>query len=187
MRSIKRLKFILKTVMENYSDEKENMPEEQKPLLPTSVSSKGGIKTLPLIIVALAANMIVYLMKAYHMDMASGTNFIYIWSALSNFAPVIGAFMADSFVGRFQMIGIGCVLSLVEFLVLRYRIRFLEDPMGLFKCDALQSKGGLWNRSRRDFAVCATYRVTTPCICISAWDDGHSPDVFITRMGSRYL
>nr|GMC46714.1 protein NRT1/ PTR FAMILY 1.2-like [Ipomoea batatas] len=113
MRSIKRLKFILKTVMENYSDEKENMPEEQKPLLPTSVSSKGGIKTLPFIIVALAANMIVYLMKAYHMDMASGTNFIYIWSALSNFAPVIGAFMADSFVGRFQMIGIGCVLSLV--------------------------------------------------------------------------
>ncbi|XP_031118476.1 protein NRT1/ PTR FAMILY 1.2-like [Ipomoea triloba] len=109
--------------MENYSDEKENMPEEQKPLLSTSVSSKGGIKTLPFIIgsfglmnmvpVALAANMIVYLMKEYHMDMASGTNFIYIWSALSNFAPVIGAFMADSFVGRFQMIGIGCFLSLV--------------------------------------------------------------------------
>ncbi|XP_019197050.1 PREDICTED: protein NRT1/ PTR FAMILY 1.2-like [Ipomoea nil] len=113
--------------MENYSDEKENMPEEQKPLLPTSVSSKGGIKTLPFIIgsyglmnmvpIALSANMIVYLMKEYHMDMASGTNFIYIWSALSNFAPVIGAFMADSFVGRFQMIGIGCFFSLVGTLL----------------------------------------------------------------------
>lgn len=66
-----------------------------------------------MVAVALGANMIVYLMKEYHMDVASGSNFIYIWSALSNFAPVIGAFMADSFVGRFQMIGIGCLFSLV--------------------------------------------------------------------------
>ncbi|CAH9064658.1 unnamed protein product [Cuscuta epithymum] len=45
---------------------------------------------------AMGANMIVYLMKEFHMEMASASNYIYIFSALSNTAPIIGAFMADS-------------------------------------------------------------------------------------------
>nr|GMC49013.1 protein NRT1/ PTR FAMILY 1.2-like [Ipomoea batatas] len=59
---------------------------------------------------AVAADMIVYLMREYHMDMASGSNLIYFWSALTNVAPVIEACMADSSVGRFRMIGFGSVL-----------------------------------------------------------------------------
>lgn len=74
---------------------------------------------------AVAADMIVYLMREYHMDMASGSNLIYFWSAVTNFAPVIGAFMADSSVGRFQMIGFGSVLG---FLVIfsSQTLRLLE-------------------------------------------------------------
>ncbi|CAH9136403.1 unnamed protein product, partial [Cuscuta epithymum] len=86
----------------------EKMGEEQKQLLlpKTHVSPKGGFKTLPFIIgssalmcmvaAAMGANMIVYLMKEFHMEMASASNYIYIFSALSNTAPIIGAFMADS-------------------------------------------------------------------------------------------
>lgn len=62
---------------------------------------------------ALTPNMILYLMNEYHMDMTTGSNIIYIWSAVTNIAPVVGAFMADSFVGRFQMIGLGSVVTLV--------------------------------------------------------------------------
>lgn len=62
---------------------------------------------------ALTPNMILYLMNEYHMDMTTGSNIIYMWSAVTNIAPVIGAFMADSFVGRFQMIGLGSVVTLV--------------------------------------------------------------------------
>ncbi|XP_031120313.1 protein NRT1/ PTR FAMILY 1.2-like [Ipomoea triloba] len=90
------------------------------PLLQISHSSKGGFTTLPFIIgnsafmnmasSAVAADMIVYLMREYHMDMASGSNLIYFWSALTNVAPVIEACMADSSVGRFRMIGFGSVL-----------------------------------------------------------------------------
>nr|GMC96647.1 protein NRT1/ PTR FAMILY 1.2-like [Ipomoea batatas] len=90
------------------------------PLLRISHSSKGGFTTLPFIIgnsafmnmasSAVAADMIVYLMREYHMDMASGSNLIYFWSALTNVAPVIEACMADSSVGRFRMIGFGSVL-----------------------------------------------------------------------------
>ncbi|KAH0705161.1 hypothetical protein KY290_009856 [Solanum tuberosum] len=62
---------------------------------------------------ALTPNMILYLMNEYHMDMTTGSNIIYMWSAVTNIAPVVGAFMADSFVGRFQMIGLGSVVTLV--------------------------------------------------------------------------
>nr|GME06302.1 protein NRT1/ PTR FAMILY 1.2-like [Ipomoea batatas] len=107
--------------MENFSDEK----GEQQPLLETSAPQPrgGGLRTLPFIAgnlaltnmatIGLAPNMILYLMREYQMDMASGFNVLYWWSAASNITPVIGAFMADSFVGRFQIITLGSVIGLV--------------------------------------------------------------------------
>nr|GMD41433.1 protein NRT1/ PTR FAMILY 1.2-like [Ipomoea batatas] len=107
--------------MKDLSEEKEN----EEPLLTTSSQTpKGGFRTFPFIIgnsallflaiYALTPDMILYLMKDYNMDMASGSNVLYLWSAALNFTPVIGALMADSFVGRFQMIGLGSALCLLE-------------------------------------------------------------------------
>ncbi|PHT32606.1 hypothetical protein CQW23_28943 [Capsicum baccatum] len=62
---------------------------------------------------ALTPNMILYLMNEYHMDMTIGSNIMFIWSAVTNIAPVVGAFMADSLVGQFQMIELGSVVTLV--------------------------------------------------------------------------
>ncbi|XP_060173580.1 protein NRT1/ PTR FAMILY 1.2-like isoform X2 [Lycium barbarum] len=108
--------------MENSSSEKIEMMEEPL-LVDASETQKGGFRTLPFILgsaalmfVALSAltpNMILYLMDEYHMDMTTGSNILYIWSAVTNIAPVVGAFMADSFVGRFQMIGLGSVVTVV--------------------------------------------------------------------------
>ncbi|KAM7459375.1 hypothetical protein LguiA_036369 [Lonicera macranthoides] len=66
----------------------------------------------------LTPNMIMYLMKDYHMGMASGSNILFFWSAATNFMPVLGAYLADSFVGRFPMIGFGSILSLVGMFLL---------------------------------------------------------------------
>ncbi|KAF3681148.1 putative chaperone protein dnaJ 10-like [Capsicum annuum] len=106
----------------NSSTEKGEMVEEPL-LLHNSETQKGGLRTLPFILgnavlmnaatAALTPNMILYLMNEYHMDMTTGSNIIYIWSAVTNIAPVVGAFMADSFVGRFQTIGLGSVVTLV--------------------------------------------------------------------------
>nr|GMD47627.1 protein NRT1/ PTR FAMILY 1.2-like [Ipomoea batatas] len=106
--------------MEDLSEEKEN---EEPLLITSSQTSKGGFRTFPFIIgnsallflaiYALTPDMILYLMKEYKMDMASGSNVLYLWSAALNFTPVIGALMADSFVGRFQMIGLGSALCLL--------------------------------------------------------------------------
>ncbi|XP_016550050.1 protein NRT1/ PTR FAMILY 1.2 isoform X1 [Capsicum annuum] len=113
--------------MENLVCEKGEMVEE--PLLLVEMddddqeTQKGGCRTLPFILgstalmnaalSALTPNMILYLMNEYHMDMTTGSNIMFIWSAATNFSPVVAAFMADAFVGRFQMIGLGSVVTLV--------------------------------------------------------------------------
>lgn len=51
------------------------------------------------------------------MDVTTGNNIILFWSAATNFLPVLGAFIADSFLGRYRMIGVGTIFSL---LVLRF-------------------------------------------------------------------
>lgn len=61
----------------------------------------------------LTPNMAMYLMKKYHMKMTTASNILFYWSAATNFMPVIGAIIADSYVGRFTMIGFGSVVSLL--------------------------------------------------------------------------
>ncbi|XP_021748508.1 protein NRT1/ PTR FAMILY 1.2-like [Chenopodium quinoa] len=66
----------------------------------------------------LLPNMIVYLMKDYKMSLAKGQNLIYFWSAATNFFPLIGAFVADSYLGRFLTIALGSVFSLLGMTLL---------------------------------------------------------------------
>ncbi|XP_031272263.1 protein NRT1/ PTR FAMILY 1.1-like [Pistacia vera] len=91
-------------------------------------SRKGGFRTMPFIIanetfekvasVGLQANMILYLTKEYHMSSAAGTNVLFLWSAISNFMPTIGAFLSDSYLGRFRVIALGTFISLLGLTVL---------------------------------------------------------------------
>ena len=60
----------------------------------------------------LLANMIIYLKEEYHMTAATGTNVLFMWSALSNFIPIFGAFLSDSYLGRFRVIALGSLVSL---------------------------------------------------------------------------
>ncbi|CAK9166097.1 unnamed protein product [Ilex paraguariensis] len=108
--------------MESTSDEQKMMINE--PLL--KKTPKGGFRTMPFIIAneafekvasyGLTPNMILYLMREYHMEMATGSNILFLWSAATNFLPVVGALLADSLMGRFWMIAFGSVISfLVKF------------------------------------------------------------------------
>ena len=62
----------------------------------------------------LLANFMVYLTRELHMDQASAANILNLWSGVSNFAPLLGAFISDSYVGRFSTIAFG---SFALFLV----------------------------------------------------------------------
>ncbi|KAL4302290.1 hypothetical protein GQ457_10G017900 [Hibiscus cannabinus] len=89
-------------------------------------ASKGGFRTLPFIIATEAfervatlgiyPNMVVYLRREFGMETAKAANIIFFWSAATNFTPIIGAFLADSYLGKYRMIGFG---SVVCFLVIK--------------------------------------------------------------------
>ncbi|KAJ0932033.1 putative proton-dependent oligopeptide transporter family, major facilitator superfamily [Helianthus annuus] len=98
--------------------------ELQTELLPHNHQAhKGGMITMPFIIVneafervasyGLMPNMIFYLMDVYHMELATGTSILLIWSALSNGLSIFGAFISDSYFGRFRVIAIGSLSTLL--------------------------------------------------------------------------
>ncbi|KAG6788962.1 hypothetical protein POTOM_005040 [Populus tomentosa] len=94
--------------------------------------SKGGLITMPFIIgtfsgesdeaneafekvasYGLIPNMILYLMRDYSVGVAKGTNILFFWTAGTNFMPILGALISDSYLGRFLTIGLGSISSLL--------------------------------------------------------------------------
>ncbi|KAK9947761.1 hypothetical protein M0R45_003369 [Rubus argutus] len=100
------------------------------------VASKklGGLRTMPFIIsnetfekvasFGLHANMIMYLMFEYHLEVATGASILFLWTAASNFTPIMGAFLSDSHLGRFRVIALGSVISLLGMVVLWFTAIF---------------------------------------------------------------
>lgn len=74
----------------------------------------------------LLPNMIFYLMNGYNLEAASGSIILSLWNAASNTMAVFGAFLSDSYLGRFRVIALGTCSSLLvsqflkisEFLVI---------------------------------------------------------------------
>jgi peptide/histidine transporter 3/4 len=58
-------------------------------------------------------NFVVYLMKVYNMDQVLAANIMNTWMAVSNVVLLIGAFVADSFLGKFLTIAIASFASLM--------------------------------------------------------------------------
>ncbi|XP_059316575.1 protein NRT1/ PTR FAMILY 1.2-like [Lycium ferocissimum] len=89
---------------------------------------KGGLRTMPFIIVnesferlssyGLEPNMIIYLMTFYHMSAATGSSILGIWTALSNGLAILGAIIADSYLGRFRVVAIGSFFTLTGMIIL---------------------------------------------------------------------
>ncbi|XP_061362554.1 protein NRT1/ PTR FAMILY 1.2-like [Gastrolobium bilobum] len=89
---------------------------------------KGGLRTMPFIIVneclekvasyGIMPNMILYLINNYNMAIAKATNVLYTWSAMSNILAIFGAFLSDSYLGRFRVIFIGSLSSLLGLTIL---------------------------------------------------------------------
>ncbi|KAK1377612.1 putative peptide/nitrate transporter [Heracleum sosnowskyi] len=88
----------------------------------------GGLRTMPFIIAneafekvastGLHANMILYLVFEYHMDVVRATTVLFLWNAIANFMPILGAFLSDSYLGRFRVIALGTVITLIGTVIL---------------------------------------------------------------------
>ncbi|KAK0608028.1 hypothetical protein LWI29_024362 [Acer saccharum] len=89
------------------SDQRENMDQQQLQLHSPRRRRKGGMITMPFIIAneafekvasyGLVSNMILYLMREYHIGAAKGSNILFVWSAATNFMPTLGAIIGDSY------------------------------------------------------------------------------------------
>lgn len=121
---------------------------EAKPRIKTDTEKKpGGWKAMPFILgnetferlasVGLIANFMVYLTRELHMSLVSASNFLNIWSGIANFAPLIGAFISDAYVGRFKTIAFASFASFLGMLTLTLTawIPQLHPP----KCDPTTS------------------------------------------------
>uniref|UniRef100_A0A5B7BHE7 Peptide transporter n=1 Tax=Davidia involucrata TaxID=16924 RepID=A0A5B7BHE7_DAVIN len=89
---------------------------------------KGGLRTMSFVIVnesfekvasyGLMPNMILYLISGYNMEPASGSSILFIWSFFSNALAIFGAFLSDSYLGRFRVIALGSISSLLGMTLL---------------------------------------------------------------------
>ncbi|KAI6682301.1 hypothetical protein NL676_036182 [Syzygium grande] len=99
----------------------------REPLLETP-TPKGGLRTIPFIIAneafenvasyGLLPNMVVYLTQEYRLENVVAANVLFLWSAATNFLPIVGAVLADSYFGRYPMIGFGSIVSLLGMILL---------------------------------------------------------------------
>lgn len=95
---------------------------------PQPQRKKGGIVTMPFIIanealarvatIGLLPNMILYLMGSYKFHLAKATQVLLLSSATGNLTPLIGAFIADSCLGRFLAVGLGSTITFLGMALL---------------------------------------------------------------------
>ncbi|XP_028804616.1 protein NRT1/ PTR FAMILY 2.13-like [Neltuma alba] len=87
----------------------------------------GGWKAVPYIlgnevfatlaVNGMFANFLVYLTGELHIDTVYAANIMSIWSGLCNFGPLIGAFISDAYVGRFNTIAFASIPNLLGMMV----------------------------------------------------------------------
>ncbi|CAN4094748.1 unnamed protein product [Withania somnifera] len=62
--------------------------------------------------------MLIYLMTYYHMSAATGTSILGIWTAVSNGLAIVGAIISDSYLGRFRVVAVGSISTLIGTIIL---------------------------------------------------------------------
>ena len=78
--------------------------------LVTGIANEVGEK---LAVVGFQTNMISYLTQQLHMPMTKAANTLTNFSGTASLTPLLGAFMADSFAGRFWTITVASIIYLI--------------------------------------------------------------------------
>ncbi|KAG8376044.1 hypothetical protein BUALT_Bualt09G0022700 [Buddleja alternifolia] len=86
-----------------------NSENSAKPTQKAALGRRGGLRTMPFIIG----------------NAASGTSALFIWGAISNFMPILGAFLSDSYFGRFLVIS-GATFTMLMGLVVMWLTAIIQ-------------------------------------------------------------
>lgn len=102
--------------------------EKKKDGVSTEEIRYGGIKAMPFVIgnetfeklgtIGTSSNLLVYLTTVFNMKSITATNIVNIFNGTSNFATLIGAFLCDTYFGRYKTLGFASVSSFLGMLLL---------------------------------------------------------------------
>ncbi|XP_045787824.1 protein NRT1/ PTR FAMILY 2.8-like isoform X1 [Trifolium pratense] len=67
---------------------------------------------------SLISNLTVYLLTNYNLSGLFVVNVVQIWNGCSNIASIVGAFISDTYLGRFKTLLYGCIASLLGILTI---------------------------------------------------------------------
>lgn len=148
---------------ESEYDDKEKYHGGDLPESKTARRKPGGWKAMPFVLgnetferlasVGLLANFMVFLLTQYHMDQVTASNVTSIWSGVTNFAPLVGAYLSDTYLGRFKTIAyaqFGSLLGMMTLTLIAWIPELLPPP-----CNASQGLDCM-GPTKLQFAVLAT-------------------------------
>lgn len=66
--------------------------------------------------IGIASNLLVYLTTIFHLKSVTAATTLNVFNGTTNLATVIGAFIADSYLGRYTTLGFACISSLMVYM-----------------------------------------------------------------------
>nr|CAD1841808.1 unnamed protein product [Ananas comosus var. bracteatus] len=107
---------------------------------PDQLIKYSGWKAMPYVIgnetceklgtLGTVANLLIYLTTIYHVKSVTAATMLNLFSGTTNITPVIGAFLSDTYLGRYTTLGFASIASFVGMLILTLTatIRTLHPP-----------------------------------------------------------
>ncbi|PKA48361.1 putative peptide/nitrate transporter [Apostasia shenzhenica] len=101
---------------------------EEEPALRDQIPHHRGWKAMPYVIgnetfeklgtLGTSSNLVVYLTTVFRMSSVSAATILLIFNGTTNLSPILGAFISDSYLGRYAVLGVASVASLTGMLLL---------------------------------------------------------------------
>lgn len=124
-----------------HDDEREERKKEEEKMEGEEECPKyRGIKAMPFIIgnetfeklgtIGTLSNLLVYLTTVFHLSHIAAVNLINVFNGTSNFATILGAFICDTYLGRYSTLAISTLNSFLGLLLisLTAAIKKLHPP-----------------------------------------------------------
>ncbi|KAL8097986.1 protein NRT1/ PTR FAMILY 2.11-like [Apium graveolens] len=106
----------------------ETMKNNEKADAPIEEPNYRGVKAMPFVIgnetfeklgtIGTSSNLLVYLTTVFNLKSITATNLINIFNGTCNFGTLLGAFLCDTYFGRYKTLGFASISSFLGMLVL---------------------------------------------------------------------
>jgi peptide/histidine transporter 3/4 len=102
--------------------------EEAKEVMKSDEPKYRGVKAMPFVIgnetfeklgtLGTSSNLLVYLTTVFNMNTITATNFVNVFNGTCNFGTLLGAFLSDTYFGRYKTLGFASISSFLGMLLL---------------------------------------------------------------------